>query len=419
MSCFRANHDPDPAFGAPLLDITLNDVPCSLFLDTGSSISIVTLATLRYLGLNPRVHPSAMVVQGVSGALVPIGVAPIRMVIGESTFTHPFVVVPGPSQLPGTLLIGHDVLSTFNIWLHPHSNSVWMDGAIRPLRRHSDKWGPKALPPPSPSDHTALCHEQRLSDSQNEDLGSPSGQVTDSALHPTLVTHHHSPPSSSGPPAGTTMDHELLPHSPTTGTQRNMPPTPAPRTLTPQPPVVPNAMPRLPHQEPLVAGNRCPANNLVNNQANTSALPTTTDQYVEMPTAASRSFSNQLTQKGPPLTTLLPHPPRPPNATARPPSPSACTRSTPAADLSHHLTWHNGKSDHVSAFSSIVIPGYSSRWVKAVANVANHAIAGLQGHILVDPLQATHKRLFIPPGLYQIRDGGTEVVVVNKTPNAL
>ena len=399
----------------------LNGTPCSLFLDTGSSISIVTLPTLRYLGLDPLIYPSNMVVRGVTGALSPIGLAPIHMSIGESTFTHPFVVVPGPSQLPGTMLIGHDILSSFNIWLHPHSNSVWLDGEIRPLRQHSKKWGPKPLPPASPAAHTAQCHEKRLTlDQHQTDNDSKNNDKVNSynAIAPSAQEPHHNNVVSYDSELLLPANHERRSQISQVVTQLRTSPTPAPRTLGASPHVVTESMPQFSH--PMDTAPAAPAGIISERSVITDrpqfASTLTTQRYADpsMHTSNAQQRSDALSCHDWP-----PQSHQPPNMREDSTTDNQLGTTIPQQMDPAPLTWHRGQSDHITVGITIDVPGLSSRWVKANANISCSGIRQTDGHILVDPLQSTHKCLFIPPALYKITGGRTEVVVINTTSKPL
>ena len=341
------------------------------------------------------------------------------MSIGESSFTHPFVVVPGPSQLPGTMLIGHDILSTFNIWLHPYSNSVWMDGDIRKLRQHSDKWGPKPLPHPSPIAHTAECHGRQRARPSMKDTGPTLEHGIENALTSSLVSRLDSQPVYNNH-AGTQCDRPGLElKSPVAAPRLLTRPTPAPRTLPPTTAVANKSMLyRPPPEGPVPTEPPTPFNNGANpDYATASTLPA--DKCAATAVSPSPFVKLQHSITPLPLSQELPTPERSPLQREKPASHTTHRHTPGDQNPPPTLTWHMGPADHVSVDKAITIPGYSSRWVRAVAKVTDNTVDMSRGHILVDPLQATHKCLFIPPGLYNVKDHRTEIVVINKTPKSL
>ena len=74
-----------PDMGAPLLSSSLNGLPCAIFLDTGSSCSLVSSWALKYFGLHPAITPANLTLKGLGGSLPVLGYAYLTLTLGSET----------------------------------------------------------------------------------------------------------------------------------------------------------------------------------------------------------------------------------------------------------------------------------------------------------------------------------------------
>ena len=142
--------------GPPLLPSSLNSKEAFFFLDTGSAVCLISTCTLRDYNLFPPIQPLNLTLQGVTGNTMPIlGKVTLNLPWGDEIISQDFVVVGGTHYIPGTALLGHNLIARLNLWLNPRSNSVVHKDITYKLLPHSSIWGPNV---DNPSPPTSLTH---------------------------------------------------------------------------------------------------------------------------------------------------------------------------------------------------------------------------------------------------------------------
>lgn len=100
--CYRNN--------PPLFPARLNGKPALFFLDSGSSVSLVSSSTLSAFGLNLVIQSPRWSVKGASGnTLRVIGETKLNMKFDVISFLHPCIVTESHT-VPGDFLLGHGFL---------------------------------------------------------------------------------------------------------------------------------------------------------------------------------------------------------------------------------------------------------------------------------------------------------------------
>ena len=130
----------------PLLPGLLNGRPAKLFLDTGSTISIIDARTIREYGLSTKMHPSPLQIHGISGSVKVLGFIECKLLWEDQYFVQSLLVLDCLTA-PGTLLLGWDFLVKVGCIIDAKSNSVNFGTHTYPLTTEaihdSDIRGPK------------------------------------------------------------------------------------------------------------------------------------------------------------------------------------------------------------------------------------------------------------------------------------
>ena len=130
----------------PLLPGHLNGRPAKLFLDTGSTISIIDARTIREYGLSTKMHPSPLQIHGISGSVKVLGFIDCKLLWEDQYFVQSLLVLDCLTA-PGTLLLGWDFLAKVGCIIDAKSNSVNFGTHTYPLTTEavhdSDIRGPK------------------------------------------------------------------------------------------------------------------------------------------------------------------------------------------------------------------------------------------------------------------------------------
>ena len=91
----------------PLLSGSLNDRQANMFLDTGSSISIISSQTIKQYGIVAKMHPSCLRIHGVSGSVKVMGFIFCQLVWDNCYFNQKLLVLDCHTT-PGNILLGWD-----------------------------------------------------------------------------------------------------------------------------------------------------------------------------------------------------------------------------------------------------------------------------------------------------------------------
>ena len=145
MSSF-SGQSPNSSSGPPLLKGELNFKPAMFFLDTGSMVCMMSYVTLQDFGLNPVIHRTNTLIQGVTGnAMSVMGEAIVNLAWDGIVFPQEILIINGAHHTPGHVLLGHNFLARANVWLNPQSNVMVFNNKQFQLCPYGPAWGHKDL----------------------------------------------------------------------------------------------------------------------------------------------------------------------------------------------------------------------------------------------------------------------------------
>ena len=143
MACFgESSRTKDHFFNAPILKHEINGSVANFFVDTGSSICIISLEALDHFHFPGTVKPSSVVIKGLGGTLSVVGSINLELAIGCTKIYQDFIVVKKQSSIPGDILLGYSWLAAANIFVHPMSHSLFIEGERFQLCTPSTAWLP-------------------------------------------------------------------------------------------------------------------------------------------------------------------------------------------------------------------------------------------------------------------------------------
>ena len=143
IACFGESSYPQSNFhNAPVLKHDVNGSPCKFFLDTGSSVCIISQEALEEFNIQGNIKRSTVIIKGLGGTLKVVGSIGINLQIGKTNIFQDFIVVEKRSTIPGDALLGYCWLAAANISLHPQSDSVYIENERFPLEIPASGWRP-------------------------------------------------------------------------------------------------------------------------------------------------------------------------------------------------------------------------------------------------------------------------------------
>ena len=176
----------------PLMEASINAKPARFFLDSGSSLSLISTKTLKEFHLTTAIHPTNIRIMGVTGNMSVVGNTWIPMSFGGSNIYHRFTVVNSPNY-PGNCLLGHPFMVEMSLWLHPASNAVYYQGRKIPLTPHSPAWGSHHHLQASTSPTNPACNYFSDLTPPYPPVNPPNPTTPNDPFLTTLVTRHPSP----------------------------------------------------------------------------------------------------------------------------------------------------------------------------------------------------------------------------------
>ena len=107
----------------PLLAGLINGKQANLFLDTGSSISIISSQTIKQYGIVAKMHPSCLRIHGVSGSVKVMGFITCKLIWDDCYFNQKLLVLDCHTT-PGSVLLGWDFLTLTGCKIDAKDKSV-------------------------------------------------------------------------------------------------------------------------------------------------------------------------------------------------------------------------------------------------------------------------------------------------------
>ena len=374
-------------------------------MDTGSSISLISTATLNRFKINPEITASTIRIVGITGSMAVVGETWLEMTVGATKLSHLFTVVNTPN-FPGTALIGHPFLVETGIWLHPASNTIIFKNESLKLSQGSAIWGQPRIHKPTCKEYVAnSCQDVRVSDSKEFPAKSyadclkgqhPNGITLDTkraanSAHGSRDVCHNitQEREQKNPDQNTSSRH---------GRVANLGPIgPKTRGDVTNTLALKNRFASLDPDENLGTSASCEGS--VTKVTKFHGMPP--DRVNAGPATTSPSKRASSRQRvGSRETNASPQPP-----TALPADP-ATNEALPASPKS---SWHKHSKFVFWVDKQVSIPPFSGKDIKVKCREA-------QGYAVVHPLYTTHKCMTTFPGLHEISNHRSTVILLNTTP---